>query len=109
MTIGKERPRPEGFPDLASKKWWNLFNRLISPELIESVLVEKNAKEKRFRKLPAKVVVLLVIGMGLFTEESIPQAFRALIDGIRFLGFLEDESIPKKVLFAKRGLVLGRG
>lgn len=74
--------------------------------LLEIILKDNGAKEERLRKLPAKVIVWLIIGMGLFTEESIPQVFRALIDGLRFVGALGNKTIPKKVPFVKLAIVL---
>lgn len=106
MSIVKEIDCLKHFSDLQSTKWWGLFNRLVSPELIESVLKDNGAKENRLRKLPAKVMVCLIIGMGIFTEESIPQAFRALIDGIRFMGTLDNKTIPKKVPCVKHAIDL---
>ena len=107
MSIVKEIACLKEFSDLQAPQWWGLFNRLVSPDLIESVLQDNGAKEERLRKLPAKVIVWLVIGMGLFTEESIPQVFRALIDGIRFMGALGNKLIPKKSAFCQARYRLG--
>lgn len=108
MCIVKELSCLKDFSGLKSNNCWPLFNRLIRPGLIEKILDDNGAKEERLRKLPAKVVTFLIISMGLFTEESIPQVFRAMIEGIRFVGGLKESPIPKKVPFARRDTALAQ-
>jgi len=87
MNIGQEIWEVRRQWDLSHDSWWTLFSHVISLTIIRDVLKNLDACERRSCKVPAFVVVMLVIGMNLFTEESISQAFCALIGGMRFLSF----------------------
>ena len=42
----------------------------ISPEIIEKVIVQSQARENRTRSLPAQLVVCLVIAMSIWSTDS---------------------------------------
>lgn len=84
MLIGKTFREIENIFEIESPMWWDLFNRVIPPEIIDAVLTETGTREKRKRKLSAKTTLMLAIAISIFTEESIEQVFSAMIEGIRF-------------------------
>ena len=53
----------------------------ISPETIEKVIVQSQAKENRTRSLPAHLVVCLVIAMSIWSTDSMRDVLKNLVDG----------------------------
>jgi len=87
MSIGQEVWELRENWDMSHDSWWELLSRAIPSNVVREVLDSLDARERRTRKLSAFVIVMLVIAMNIFTEESIPQAFCAMIEGLRFLSF----------------------
>ena len=68
-SIALRMPEPETrFEDAVML---NTFEQIVPTEKINEVLDNTNTRERRKRKLPARIRVLLVIAMSLFTEENI--------------------------------------
>lgn len=61
------------------------LGRVVSPEIVASVLDAHGAHEERRRKLPAAVVVLLCVAMNLFGDEGLGHVFYRLAHGLRWL------------------------
>ena len=55
----------------------------IPDEAIDAVLAEAGAQERRKRLLPARLVVSLVIGLGLWAREGAVDVLKNLVDGLR--------------------------
>lgn len=65
--------------------------------LVERILKQTGAVEKRKRMLPARVVVFLVIAMTLFAKKSIPEVLNILVEGLRIQGaYLLGACLPVK-------------
>lgn len=65
--------------------------------LVERILRETGAVEKRKRMLPARIVVFLVIAMTLFAKKSIPEVLNILVEGLRIQGaYLLGAALPVK-------------
>lgn len=65
--------------------------------LVERILHETGAVEKRKRMLPARIVVFLVIAMTLFAKKSIPEVLNILVEGLRIQGaYLLGSCLPVK-------------
>jgi hypothetical protein len=101
MSIGTKLKNLKPFMQIEKNKWWKLFERILPGQLLEKVIDETNSREKRKRKLTAKIMILFIISMGIFTEECCEQVFAAMLDGIRFLNNNLDGISPKKGLSAK--------
>jgi hypothetical protein len=101
MDIDTQLTKLESFSNIANPSWWELFHRVVTNPLVEKALDETGTHEKRTRKLPASTMVLFVIAMGLFTEESSEQVFSAMLEGIRFHHPELDGAQPKKGGFVK--------
>lgn len=102
MGIDTHLSKLESFSNIADPSWWELFHHVVPNPLIEKALAETGAHEKRTRKLPASTMVLFIIAMGLFTEESSEQVFSAMLEGIRFHHPELDGAQPKKGGFVKQ-------
>lgn len=65
----------------------------ISSIRIMSVLARLGVSERRVRKLTMELIVLLCIGMNLFTEEAIDDVLQKLIAGQRFLTLTDEKQM----------------
>ena len=65
--------------------------------LVERILHQTGAVEKRKRILPARIVVFLVIAMTLFAKKSMPEVLNILVEGLRIQGaYLLGALLPVK-------------
>jgi hypothetical protein len=55
----------------------------IPDEAIEAVIAETGARERRKRRLPARLVVAFVIALGLWAREGLVAVISDLVDGLR--------------------------
>ena len=55
----------------------------IPDEAIEAVIAETGTQERRKRRLPARLVVAFVIGLGLWAREGLVSVISNLVDGLR--------------------------
>ena len=80
----------------------------MDTKLVERILDQTGAVEKRKRMLPARVVVFLVIAMTLFAKKSIPEVLNILVEGLRIQGaYLLGASLPVKSALAQARQRLG--
>ncbi len=68
----------------------------IPLEIIEQVVAECQVKERRKRKLPATLLVLLCVGMNLFSHDSLGYVLLRLVRGLRLLVDAGVETIAGK-------------
>jgi hypothetical protein len=61
------------------------ITEIVPIEVIEQTIQDCGAAEQRTRRLPARLVVLLCIGMNLFWELSLSYVLVRLSQGLRFL------------------------
>ena len=87
-------------------RWWELVHRVIPENVMVEVLSMTGAQEKRRRKLTAKVMLLFVILMGLFTEECLEQVYACMVEGLRFWHPVFTGILQKKVGFAMPDIAL---
>jgi hypothetical protein len=59
------------------------LQRAIPSAVIRRTLVQTQAMGQRCWRVPADLVVALVIGLGLWGRESVPAVLAALVDGLR--------------------------
>src|SRR5688572_28020102 len=55
----------------------------IPDEAIAAAIAEAGAQEQRRRRLPARLVVALVIGLGLWARDGLVDVLKNLVDGLR--------------------------
>lgn len=78
---------PEVHPDAAVGEYLSIeaLCSVIPPQTVEAVVGECGARERRSRKLPASVTVLLCVAMGPYAADALPDVFRRLVWGLRWL------------------------
>lgn len=57
----------------------------VPPAVVKAVVAEQGVAERRRRKLPAEVGLLLTVAMNLFTQDSLEQVLRKLLKGLRLI------------------------
>lgn len=70
------------FPEAVSL---NALEQVIPQATVEAVITDLGVQEQRVRKLPATVVLLLCVAMGLFTNMSLEQVLIKMVKGLRYI------------------------
>jgi len=63
----------------------NALERAIPQTEVEAVIEDLGVREERVRKLPAFVMLLLCIGMGLFTNIGLESVLIKMVKGLRYI------------------------
>lgn len=63
----------------------NMLEHIIPQATVESVICDFDVQEQRVRKLPAALVLLWCVALGLFTNTSAQQVLRKMIQGLRYI------------------------
>jgi Insertion element 4 transposase N-terminal/Transposase DDE domain len=69
-------------PKLEASLVFQAIQTVISPEIIDQELEKSNRVEKRQRKLPASLVVCLVIAMSFWSSDSMATVLKNLVNGL---------------------------
>jgi hypothetical protein len=69
-------------PKLEASLVFQAIQTVISPEIIDQELEKSNSIEKRQRKLPASLVVCLVIAMSFWSSDSMTTVLKNLVNGL---------------------------
>ena len=69
-------------PKLEASLVFQAIQTVISPEIIDRELEKSNSVEKRQRKLPASLVVCLVIAMSFWSSDSMATVLKNLVNGL---------------------------
>jgi hypothetical protein len=72
-----------GGPHLGDQAVLGAMRQGIPDEAIDAVIAEAGAQERRKRLLPARLVVSLVIGLGLWARDGVVDVLANLVDGLR--------------------------
>lgn len=79
------------------QNFFEAISKVVDTKLVERILDQTGAVEKRKRMLPARVVVFLVIAMTLFSKKSLPEVLNILVEGLRIQGaYLLGAALPVK-------------
>ena len=68
---------------IESREVLKAIETAIPPETIEQVLAQTESRETRKRKLPAHLVVCLVIAMSIWSSDSMRTVLKNLVKGLR--------------------------
>jgi Insertion element 4 transposase N-terminal len=68
---------------IESREVFKAIETAIPPEAIEQVLAQTESRETRKRKLPAHLVVCLVIAMSIWSSDSMRTVLKNLVKGLR--------------------------
>lgn len=85
----------------------DMINEIVPLEIIEAVIEESGVKEKRIRKMPAWLTVLLCIGMNLYSEVSLSYVMARLVRGTRLLSMADVKELAQKGAISKARYRLG--
>jgi hypothetical protein len=69
-------------PKIPSTEIFKAIQIAIPASAIEQTITKTNVEEKRYRTLPAQLVVCLVIAMSLWSKDSMRDVLKNLIDGL---------------------------
>ncbi len=69
-------------PKIEPGKLLQAIETVIPSERIEQAIKATNSQEQRNRRLPTHIVVALVIAMHFWPQDSIPDVFKNLVDGL---------------------------
>lgn len=85
----------------------DVINEIVPKEIMEAIVEECGVKEKRIRKMPAWLTMLLCIGMNLYSEESLKAVMVSLSQGSRLLRLVEVDELARKGSISKARYRLG--
>jgi hypothetical protein len=57
----------------------------VPGELIDDVLVDTGRQSRRYRQLPARLMVYYVMALALYAQASYGEVLRCLLEGLRWL------------------------
>lgn len=63
----------------------NMIEHIIPQATVEAVVRDLDVQEQRVRKLPAALVLLFCVALGLFTNTASHQVLRKMIKGVRYI------------------------
>ncbi len=69
-------------PSVEALEVFQAIQTVITPEAINQALEKSNSFEQRKRKLPASLVVCLVIAMSLWSSDSMATVLQNLVSGL---------------------------
>ena len=69
-------------PSIEAKEVIQAIQTVITPERIEQALEKSQGREKRKRKLPASLVVCLIIAMSLWSSDAMATVLKNLVNGL---------------------------
>lgn len=69
-------------PSIEAQEVFQAIQTVITPERIEQALEKSQGREKRKRKLPASLVVCLVIAMSLWSSDAMATVLKNLVHGL---------------------------
>jgi len=70
---------------LANEIALEAIERVVPHSVVEAVVADLGVAEKRRRKLPAELTILLAVAMNLFTRQSLSQVLIKVIRGLRLI------------------------
>lgn len=83
------------------------INRVVLKAMIEEVIDATGVREERTRKLTARLTILVLIGMGLYSQLSVEAVIQKLAKGLRLLWPDWEYPVAKASAFSQRRYQLG--
>ena len=69
-------------PEIEPGELFQAIETVIPSERIDQAIEATNSQEQRNRRLPTHIVVALVIALHFWSQDSIPDVFKNLVDGL---------------------------
>ena len=80
----------------------------VPGELIDGVLADTGRQSRRYRQLPARLVVYYVMALALYAQASYSEVLRCLLEGLRWLRLKgQDQALVSKSAITKARIRLG--
>jgi Insertion element 4 transposase N-terminal len=80
----------------------------VPGELIDAVLAATGRQSRRYRQLPARLVVYYVMALALYAQASYSEVLRCLVEGVRWLRLRgADVALADKSAITRARLRLG--
>lgn len=83
------------------------ISRVVPQTMIDAVIDEAGVREQRTRKLTAALTILVLIGMGLYSQLSIDAVIQKLLRGVRLLWADWEYPVAKASALSQRRYQLG--
>lgn len=61
------------------------FGQVLTPDVLAAALNETGSSDRRVRKLPMQVTLMVCIAMNLYAADALPAVFRRLVSGLRWV------------------------
>jgi hypothetical protein len=105
MAASSPRHTLANGPRLADAISLGVLTRTFPPDVIDEVVERTKRKEKRYRLLPARVVVYFVLALCLFAQEPYTEVMSILKQGLRWAGMdVGDDPSDTALVNARRRL-----
>ena len=62
-----------------------MLTTTVPGELIDGVLADTGRQSRRYRQLPARLMVYYVMALALYAQASYGEVLRCLLEGLRWL------------------------
>jgi len=85
----------------------DVITEIVSEEVMRACIEACGVQEKRKRQLPARLTLLVCIGMNLFSEVSLRFVLLRLVKGIRLLADVGVDELPNKSAISQARYRLG--
>lgn len=100
--------KPETDQRLSDHVSIGVLTRVFPPEVVDAVIAESGRTERRYRLLPARVVVYYVLGLALFSHCAYEEVMRMLVEGLSWQqGWAGRWNVPTKAALFKARARLG--
>jgi Insertion element 4 transposase N-terminal len=107
---GVEQATSGGLPRLSDRVAIGVLTRTYPPALVDQVLARTGRAERRYRLLPARLVVYYVLALALFAGVAYEEVLRCLVEALRGAPWWPNPREPWRVwhIPAKSALVQAR-
>jgi hypothetical protein len=98
-------PTGTGISDLVTL---GVLTATVPGELIDDVLVDTGRQSRRYRQLPARLMVYYVMALALYAQASYGEVLRGLLEGLRWLRLTGlDQALVSKSAITRARIRLG--
>ena len=85
-----------------------VLTTMVPGELIDGVLADTGRQSRRYRQLPARLMVYYVMALALYAQASYGEVLRCLLEGLRWLRLKGlDRALVSKSAITKARIRLG--
>lgn len=86
---------------------WRMVASLVPPTVVQEILTDLDAWEKREKKINMPALVYVLLGLHLFAHQNMREVWRSLREGQHALGERLPDQVPTKGALSQRRAQLG--